>query len=143
MMAPHAREPGHSWHFILADLALILFLLTVRGMAIEKAQPATARQQESAPPDIAIAPAQAIFRPVPGGPAIAAWLASQPQDPRATLTIFARYPPGGEAIAWQDAGRLAREAGQGKVAIRAIIARGSEADLYASLAYDTVQADQP
>ncbi len=143
MMAPHAREPGHSWHFILADLALILFLLTVRGMAIEEAQPATARQQESAPPEIAIAPAQAIFRPVRGGPTIAAWLASQPQDPRATLTIFARYPPGGEAIAWRDAGKLAREAEQGSVGIRTILARGEEADLYASLAFDASQARPP
>ena len=33
-----------------------------------------------------VAPAMALFRPVPGGPSLGAWLAAQAPDPRATLT---------------------------------------------------------
>ncbi|MFN3991067.1 MAG: hypothetical protein ACK4IS_12490 [Erythrobacter sp.] len=126
----------HSWHFILADLALILFLLALTGLPLEAEVAGTRRKESRNVPAPQIAPAQALFRPLPGGPSLSAWLASQPRDARATLTIFASFAPGGEAAAWQASDALAREAAAAGVAVRAIIARGEEADLYASLAYD-------
>ena len=142
-MSQHSLWPGYSWHFILADLSLILFLLTLRGLASEADQRSDMKDMSIAVREVAIAPSQAIFRPVPGGPSIAAWLASQPHDARATLTIFARYVPGSETEAWQQASTLAQEAEQRKVATRIILSQGSDADLYASLAYDSVAADRP
>jgi len=133
----------HSWHFILADLALILFLLTLTGLPLEAEDPGARRKESRHVPDPQIAPAQALFRPVPGGPSLGVWLASQPHDARATLTIFARYTPGGEAAAWQASDALAREAAAAGVAVRAIITRGEEADLYASLAYDAPLRSAP
>lgn len=144
-MAGLARSAGrhHSWHFILADLALILFLLTLTGLPVE-AEPAAAPDAHNrCAPTPEIAPAQALFRPVAGGLTLAGWLASQPRDARATLTIFAHHPQGGEAAAWQEASVLAREAAAAGVPVRTIITRAREADLYASLAYDAPPAPQP
>lgn len=143
MTSQRSLWSGYGWHFILADLSLILFLLTLRGFASVADQSPGTEQPSEAGPEVTIAPSQAIFRPVPGGPNIAEWLASQSQDDRATLTIFARYVPGGETEAWQQASRLAQEAEQRKVATRMILSQGSDADLYASLAYDSVAADRP
>jgi len=143
MISQRSLWSGYGWHFILADLSLILFLLTLRGFASVADQSPDTEQPSEAVREVTIAPSQAIFRPVRGGPSIAAWLASQSQDDRATLTIFARYAPGGQAEAWHEASRLAREAEQRKVATRMILSQGSDADLYASLAYDSVPADRP
>jgi hypothetical protein len=79
-----------------------------------------------------------LFRPVPDGPSLAQWLASQPRDPRTTLTVFARHRVGEEAAAWQAARALAAEARGRDVAVRVIIGAGEAPDLYASLAYDAV-----
>lgn len=128
----------HSWHFILADLALILFLLTLTGLPLEAETPGARRKESRVAPDPQIAPAQALFRPVKGGPTLGAWLASQPRDARATLTIFALHRQGDEAAAWQAASALSREAATAGVPVRTIITHASEADLYASLAYDTM-----
>lgn len=134
---------GHGWQLILADLALILFLLTLsalpaaeadagRGLAARAVQEKTAR--ETARPEIAAA--QALFRPIAGGPPLSAWLAGQTPDPRATLTIFAVHTPGKEREAWSRAEALATEARAAGARVRTIIAAGKEPDLYASLAYD-------
>lgn len=141
------RRP--SWPLILADLALILFLITLTGLDAEGRQAADpgvmaaarggSRQAvASAGPEPTVAPAQALYRPLPGGPSLPEWLASQPHDPRATLTIFARYAPGQETAMWAKASVLAREAAASKLAVRTILTRGEESDLYASLAYDAV-----
>lgn len=144
--APPARG-GHGWQLIFADLALILFLLTLSALPAAEAENGRrlahweAREKEAVgalEPDIA--PAQALFRPVPGGPSLGAWLATQTPDPRATLTIFATYPEGGEADAWARAQALADEARASGTRVRTIITAGASADVYASLAYDEMIA---
>jgi hypothetical protein len=139
---------GHGWQLILADLALILFLLTLSALPAAEAETrhrladraARGEEARAVPASTEIAAAQALFRPVTGGPTLAEWLASQPRDPRATLTVFARYRPGGEAAAWEAARALAAGAAGSGVPVRTIITSGSEADLYASLAYDEITA---
>jgi hypothetical protein len=138
---------GHGWQLILADLALILFLLTLSALPAAEATSGQrladneARDKEALGalrPEVA--PAQALFRPVRGGPSLAAWLAAQAPDPRATLTIFATYPEGGEADAWARAQALADEARASGTRVRTIITAGASADVYASLAYDEMIA---
>lgn len=145
---PPAGQPGggHGWQLIIADLALILFLLTLSALPAAEADTGhrladREARGEEARPDPApaeIAAAQALFRPVPGGPSLSQWLASQPRDPRTTLTVFARHRPDGEAAAWQAARTLAAEARGRDVPVRIIIGAGAASDLYASLAYDAV-----
>jgi hypothetical protein len=146
----HGRRP--SWPLILADLALILFLIALTGLSAagREADPGVmtaarggsrmvvAEAAPDAAPDAAIAPAQSLYRPVPDGPGLREWLAGQPRDPRATLTIFARYAPGEEAAAWARANALAQEAADSGVALRTILTRGKPSDIYASLAYDAL-----
>jgi hypothetical protein len=137
---------GHGWQLILADLALILFLLTLSALPAAEAESrarladSDARADETRRPRMAeVAAAQALYRPVTGGPGIGAWLAVQPRDPRATLTIFARHRRGEEGAAWNTAAMLAREARKAGVAVRIIVTEGTDSDLYASLAYDAPQ----
>lgn len=144
---------SHGWQMILADLALILFLLTLsalptaeaetgRQLAARAVQEKAAREEDARPRARAeIAAAQALFRPVAGGPSLGAWLKSQPGDPRTTLTIFAIHPPGGEAAAFARAEALAAEARAAGARVRTIIAAGAETEIYASLAYDAEVTD--
>ncbi|HSF12433.1 MAG TPA: hypothetical protein VLA50_05615 [Erythrobacter sp.] len=136
---------SHSWQLILADLALILFLLALSALPAAEAETgkklveARALSQEARrPAAFEVAAAQALFRPVEGGPSLAEWLASQPRDPRATLTVFVRYPRNGEAVAWSTARSLAREAEASGVAVRTMVSAGDEAEVYASLGYDAL-----
>ncbi len=141
--------PVAGWPFLLADLALILFLITLTGLPGEAGSHGVplgrppVRSENEPPHDPAIAPAQALYRPASGGPGLTAWLADQPRDPRATLTIFARYARGGERKAWEAARGLADEAAASGLAVRTIITAGEEPDLYASLAYDAPPARLP
>ena len=142
LTAAHPRG-GHGWQLILADLALILFLLALSALPAAEAESGRrladteARERDALGMLHAeVAPAQALFRPIPGGPSLGAWLIAQEPDPRATLTIFAVHTKGGEAAAWQRAEALAAEARASGVAVRTIIAAGMRAEVYASLAYD-------
>lgn len=138
------KAGGQGWQLILADLALILFLLTLSALPAAEAESgrkladrgARGEEARAVPARTEIAAAQALFRPVADGPSLSEWLASQPRDPRVTLTVFARYRPGGEARAWEAARGLAAGAAGSGVPVRTIIAAGAESDLYASLAYD-------
>ena len=135
---------GHGWQLILADLALILFLMTLSALPAAEAQSGRrladreARESDvKGAPRPEIAPAQALYRAVPGGPDLSSWLAAQQRDPRATLTIFATYPAGGEAAAWARTATLAAEAQASGTRVRTIMSAGYTEEVYASLAYDT------
>lgn len=122
-----------SWQLILADLALILFLVTLWSLAGSEANGA----DEPAKPDTPqVSPAQSLFRPSPGGPTLAEWLAERPRDPRATLTIFVRHSGPDREEAWQRAEQLAGEAEAVGFEVRVVLAKAEESDLHASLAYD-------
>jgi len=125
-------KAGGGWQTIIADLALILFMVSVS--AVGGAKPNAA---EPAPQAILQAEPGAIYRAHGDGPSLGQWLAGQPADPRQRLTVVARYADGeGEAasaaaLAWageaQAVGRPAR-----------ILLEPAEAeDLFAVLAFDT------
>jgi hypothetical protein len=140
---------GHGWQLILADLALILFLLTLSALPATEAETGNRRadravrdkEEEEGAPLPEFADAQALFRPVPGGPALGEWLAAQAPDPRATLTVVATHTAGGEAQAWARAQALAAEARARGTRVRIVITAGSTADITASLAYDAQLAE--
>ncbi len=139
-----AARSGHGWQLILADLALILFLLALSALPAAEAEGGRrladreARDKEVREPQLPeIAAAQALYRPVADGPSLGAWLAGQGSDPRATLTIVATHAEGGEAAAWQRTQALAAQARAAGTRVRTIIVAGQAEDVYASLAYDT------
>lgn len=129
------RTQSHSsgWQVVLADLALILFLVTLAALAAgsENEERAVIARSE-------IAPSQALYREVENGPPLAQWLDERPSDPRATLTVMGRYADGDAATIWRRAQALADQARGRGFRVRVIISEGEESDLYASLAYDEV-----
>lgn len=131
------QESGTPWQLILADLALILFLLTLSALAgfPEDGSAQEAADIEAGAP--AFAPSQALYRPGPDAPSLGQWLARQERDPRATLTVYARHGGADANAVWSEARALAREARAAGVAVRVVIEKGEETGLHASLGYDS------
>ncbi len=75
---------GSGWQMVLADLSMILFMVTAAGIS-------------DAPPDVpaslpplrlpALGEPVAVWRPGPTASPLRAWLAGQGNDPRLRLTI--------------------------------------------------------
>lgn len=130
-----------SWQLILADLALILFLVTLSALANEASNGtghvySTAEKTQK--PEIAAS--QALFRATALGPTLAEWLREQSADPRATLTIFAQHTPADQTVIWEQAQALAGNAEEVGFAVRVVIKQAPSSDVYASLAYDAPTA---
>lgn len=131
---------SHSWQLVLADLALILFLVTLTALVTsseEGIEKASREDDEPSPSAPYVAPAQALFRPTPSGPSLAEWVAQQPADPRTTLTIIAQHSRDDEILMWENAQVMAASVAGSPIAVRVIITSGNQSDLYASLAFDT------
>ncbi|MCK9541958.1 MAG: hypothetical protein M0R03_08010 [Novosphingobium sp.] len=122
---------GSGWQIILADLSLILFMTT--AAALSTAPDGAPRQAR--PPSARSEPL-AVWRAEAGAPAPDAWLAEQSADPRQQLTVAARYAPGGQGSALEQAARLARQAGAHGLRARIVVEPG-EPGLSATLAYDS------
>lgn len=123
---------AQSWQLILADLALILFLLTLSALAVEEG----IERKEEGIDTPQVAAALALFRPDARGPSLSQWLAERPADGRATLTVFARFAESERDQIWRRAEALAREASDSGFPVRVVITRAQSSDIYASLAYD-------
>jgi len=113
---------GSGWQTVLADLSMILFMVTATALADAPA---------AAPPPVRL-PAEgepvAVWRATPDGPGLSAWLAAQPVDPRQRLTLVAA--PGDGPAALAAAARLARPA-------RVLIEPGLSGPPYAALTFDS------
>lgn len=133
-----------GWQTTLADLALILFMVTAAAMAElpeidaeaevahERVEPGNPLPQSGEP--------LAIYRAVAGAPSLGEWLDSQPRDARQNLTIVARHPGGDDAGSARAALALAREAqGAGRDA-RIVIEPGTARELIAVLDFDGRQS---
>jgi hypothetical protein len=113
---------GTGWQTIIADLSMILFMLTASAVT---RQSHTAR---AAPPDVP-ATATPIPQPAPrsepiavwiageGAPPLRQWLAQQPRDSRQQVTVTATYAPGAMDAALAQAQALARQAGDARVVV--------------------------
>ncbi|MCK0129445.1 hypothetical protein [Erythrobacter sp. F6033] len=133
-----SKQSG-TWQIILADLALILFLSTLLAV------PGLSDSEEDETPSepLEFAPSQALYRPDPDGPGLSEWLDQQVQDPRATLTIHARYRDGESERVWQQAQSLAVDATEQGWTVRLVISQDASSDIYASIGYDAPVAGEP
>lgn len=129
---------------MLADLSLILFMVTASSLAEPSAKPRPAPPPRPAASPLALAdPARAqplaVWREAPGGIGLGPWLAGQQIDSRQQLTITLHYPSDGQAGALADVARLTREAGPHGVRARVVMQpepQGAPPEATASLAYD-------
>jgi len=134
-----------GWQTMLADLALILFMVTAAAMA-DKPEPArkpAPKPVGQSPLSAALAdPARAqplaLWRDGPGGPPLREWLASQQADARTQLTITYRYAPDQLGQAATKAAALAQTAGtyQHVRIILEPVARVQDQGALAAITYD-------
>jgi len=142
-----ARSPI-GWQTMLADLSLILFMVTAAAMAeVPDAKPPSKPVASKASPAPSGAPSAtptisqplAVWRPAPGAPSLARWLAEQQADSRQLLSITLRYPPTAQKEALRLAGDMAAAAGGKGARARIVIEPVASADgieVVAALAYD-------
>lgn len=118
-----------SWLTIVADLSLILFMVTAAAMGREPEKnvenPLAARTEPTA-----------VYRPYAGSPSLSEWLANQAPDDRQRVTIVAQVPDGQLDGASQAALDLAQQARAAGFAPRISLEPAEAADLAVVLAYD-------
>lgn len=127
---------GSGWQYILADLSLILFMVTAAALA--SAEDAPAKPAAATVAEQALSPQGeplALYRAAPGAPPLGAWLRDQSADPRQQLTIVAQYRPGEQAAAVGKAAALAQDAGEAGLKARIVIEPG-QGGVTAALAFD-------
>lgn len=119
-----------AWQILLADLALILFIVTASALALG-ATAAADTAQEAEP--------HAVMRasPDPSGEAeLRRWLAAYRADPREYLTLRVEYPPGRFAAAQVQAARLSALAAELGHTPRLILEQSRVPRLEARFAFD-------
>lgn len=103
--------PGTNWQIMLADLSIILFLMTFSALAHHHAAPKTAvaevRAGPPAPPQIA--DPVAIWRAGGGAPTLENWLKTQAPDPRLRINVYGGYIPGRKEAILTEAAKLVSE----------------------------------
>ncbi len=146
-------RPGQTgWQTILADLALILFMICASALSVAEGPASPAVKAEAAPlrakpaPAVAarpVAPSQqaepvGVWRDGPGAPPLGQWLGDQAADPRLRLSIVVRYAtgPGGREAALDQAASLARSAGQRAASARLVVEPGAQPGASVTLGYD-------
>lgn len=130
---------SQGWQLVLADLALILFLVTLAMLAHAQERGGEGVDRQEIVPAPQVAASQALYRRPQDGPSLMEWLADQPADPRATLTIIAQHSGEDRDKVWREAQDMADSVAASNFAVRVIIKSGAKSDLYASLAYDAPQ----
>lgn len=123
---------SQGWQTSLADLSLILFMITAAAVNEQQVKPPPKR---APPPKAVAAPSPqseplAVYEAGPGAPPLSQWLRDQAADPRQQLTVTARYgpAPGAQHAALAAAARLLDEAGALGRSARLVVEPGANAD---------------
>ncbi|HKT85727.1 MAG TPA: hypothetical protein VJQ77_06560 [Novosphingobium sp.] len=120
-----------GWQTALADLSLILFMITAAAVSRQPARAGTHQEgggnaaAASATPSPQAEPL-AVYVDAPGAPPLPEWLAQQTLDPRQQVTITARYgaESGAQERAIAAAARLLYKAGRAGRAARVVVEPG-------------------
>ena len=129
---------GVGWQYALADLSLILFMVTASALARQQAVPPhlpPAPVPRPSPPP-AVAEPVAVWRAAPGAPTLEQWLAAQMLDPRQRLTIVARYSNGHAQEAFVRAEQALGAVRRLPSATRMMVEPAGVDDLSATLTWD-------
>ncbi|GEO01780.1 hypothetical protein NSE01_36120 [Novosphingobium sediminis] len=123
------------WQTILADLALILFMMTAAALANAPDAPLLPNAVKPPAPSAQGEPV-GVWREGPGMPRLAEWLAQQARDPRLRVSILVRHRAGHEQAALTHAQALVAEAGVHAASARIVVEPGREDTASVVLAYD-------
>ncbi len=102
------RDTGSSWLVPLADLSMILFIIT--GVTMSARPPATDAPPAPPPGGIAQGVASGVFVDAPGAPPLAEWLAQYRPGSGEQLTVEGRFIPADRARVSARAEELAQAA---------------------------------
>jgi hypothetical protein len=140
-----ARPIGSGWQTILADLSLILFMVTASALANAPDAPlgpdVPVSHAAPPPPPPPVAPSVraepvGVWRAGPDAPPLATWLNDVARDPRLRLTIAVHYAAGGRAGALYQARVLSEAAGPRAADARIVVEPGQPAGASATVGYD-------
>lgn len=125
-----------NWQTIIADLALILFMVTASSVGREQAPEGSPPAEERE----TVLPIEgemlALYRVNSSAPPLGKWLADQAPDDRQHLTIVAEFEPGGRDVAMAGAEELASAAGAHGLRARIVLEPGDFTDVFAVLSFD-------
>lgn len=128
---------GVGWQYALADLSLILFLVTASALARQDHRPpAPPPKPVAAPEAVALADPVAVWRAGPGAPSLQEWLAGQALDRRQRLTIVARYSDGRAQDAFARAEAALGAVRKVPASTRMVVEPSGADDLSATLTWD-------
>ena len=133
-------RPTTSWQTILADLAMILFMVTASALSDPVPVPKAVPKALPLPPASVLASPRAepvgVWRDEPGAPGLEQWLAQQGRDPRLRATVLVRE--GGNADAALDhARRLVAALGFRSHGARVVVEPGTrDGGAIVTLGYD-------
>ncbi len=128
---------GTGWQYALADLSLILFLVTASALAQANSEP------KAPPPPAPPAPIAAAFTSEPvavwsageGAPPLAQWLAEVAADPRLEVQVIVRFSDKKREAAMAQAVALVAEGGPRASGARILVEPGDRAGASVSLTY--------
>lgn len=131
---------GTGWQYALADLSLILFLVTASALSVSGKSAPLPPLPPPAPPPAPISAALesapvAVWSAGDGAPPLAAWLAQVGGDPRLEVRVIVRYSDGEREAAVAQALQLATAGGARASRARVLIEPGDKAGASVSLFY--------
>lgn len=139
-------RPTTSWQTILADLALILFMVTASALGDPaiKVSAAPSQGRPAKAPPVQPVPIMASLRaePVgvwsegPGAPALSEWVAQQGGDPRLRATVVVHHL-GHPDAALDHARRLVDAIGARRTSTRVVVEPGASEGATVTLGYDS------
>ncbi|RIV81354.1 hypothetical protein D2V17_17565 [Aurantiacibacter xanthus] len=132
------------WQTVIADLSLILFLVTASALDQSPAPVAAATRDPAETHEVATGEtadiALTMWSPGPGAPPLAEWLAEQTPDESQRLAIVITYAKGGFDEALASAATLRAESGAAGSRARITIAEGERSGTMVSLVQDNPPA---
>lgn len=136
---------GTGWQYALADLSLILFLVTASALAQANGRH---KPPPPAPPPPPIAAAidsepVAVWAAGPDAPPLAQWLGTVGADPRLEVQVVVRYASGGRETAIAQANQLAKTGGPRAGAARILVEPGPRSGASVSLTYASEALSAP
>ena len=130
---------GSGWQTLLADLSIILFMVTAATLSQSREGGAKEGGANATPTASPRGEPLAVYRAGAGAPPLSHWLTSQSPDSRQQLSIVAHYGQGKQQVALTEASALLAEAGHAGLAARLVVEPG-EGGTVATLAYDAASA---
>ncbi len=127
---------GQGWQTILADLSIILFMVTANDLSNADFRDTPEEAGETAAM-VATGEPVAIYRPGPDVISLGEWLSGQEADGRQQATILVRHAGAGIEQAIAGGLTLAAEAEAVGYPARLIVEQGDSPDLSVLLTYDS------